>query len=88
MIAPIKNKIVFKPFMMDEKSLGGIIVPGSYRGESDKGEIVAVGNGADKKPMQFSKGQIAHRVHLWGELYEEDGQKFYIMEQDAILATE
>ena len=73
---------------MEEKSLGGIIVPNSFRGESDKGEIMAVGEGTQKKPMQFSKGQIAHRVHLWGELYEEQGQKYYIMEQDAILATE
>ena len=40
---PIKNQILFKPFLMDEKTEGGIIVPESYRAESDKGEIVERG---------------------------------------------
>lgn len=87
MVQPLKNKILFKPFMMDEKSFGGIIVPGSYRGESSRGTIVAVGSGTKNKPMQFKVGQIAFRVKDWGELVEEKGENYYIMEQDAILAT-
>ena len=40
---PIRNNVLFRPFLADEKTQGGIVVPDAYRGYSDKGEVVAVG---------------------------------------------
>lgn len=87
MIQPIRNQVLIKMFLEEEISKGGIIVPDSYRSESDKGEIIAVGNGTKKTPMQFKGGEIVFRVHEWGEPIIENGEKYYLMEQNSILAT-
>lgn len=86
MVKPIRNNILFKPFLGDEVSVGGIIVPDSVRGESDKGLIVSVGNGTKIKPVTLKSGTIAYRVHKWGDPIEENGELFYIMEDSAILS--
>lgn len=86
MLRPIRNNILFKPFLGDAISEGGIVVPDSIRGESDKGIIVAVGNGSKIRPMELSEGMIGFRVHGWGEPIEENGERFYIMEDKAIIA--
>lgn len=88
MIKPIRNTILFKPFLGDEISEGGIIVPDNVRGESDKGIIVKVGNGTKIRPMLLKAGEIGHRVHLWGEEIMVNGEKFYLMEDSAIIAIE
>lgn len=86
MVKPILNNILVKPFLGDEKSLGGIIVPDSFRGESDKVKIMAVGNGTNNKPMKLKEGQIGYRVQSWGTPVEENGELFYLMEDSAIIA--
>lgn len=86
MLKPIRNNILFKPFLGDEISEGGIIVPDSVRGESDKGVIVSVGNGTINKPMELKEGQIGFRVHKWGNEVILNGEKYYLMEDSAIIA--
>ena len=66
---------------------GGLIVPETCIKESCKGEIVAVGDGTTKTPMQFRPGQIAWRVKDWGMPVEIEKERYYLMEQSAILAT-
>jgi chaperonin GroES len=85
---PIKNQILFKPFLVNEKTEGGLFVPESFRTDSDRGEIVAVGKGTKDNPMKLKKGAIAYRVHNWGTLIQDKGENFYLMEDSAILATE
>jgi chaperonin GroES len=84
---PVRNQILFKPFLIQDKSEGGIIVPDSFRVESDKGEIVEVGEGTKVNPMRLKKGDIGYRVHKWGTLFKKDGESYYLMEDSAILAT-
>lgn len=86
MVKPIRNNILFKPFLGDEISEGGIIVPDSVRGESDKGIIVAVGKGTKIRPMELKENMEAFRVHQWGEPIDVNGERFYLMEDSAILA--
>ena len=83
---PIRNQILFKPFLQEEVTQGGLFVPESYRKESDKGTIVAVGSGTKERPMYLKEGQVGYRVHNWGTLVEKDGESFYLMEDNAILA--
>ena len=85
---PIKNKILFRPFIGEEKTEGGIVVPDAFRGLSDKGEIVAVGNGTKERPMKLKAGMIGYRVHEWGEEIIIDGVTHFIMEDKAILSTQ
>lgn len=83
---PIKNQIVFKPFPMEEKTEGGLFVPESFRGESNKGVIVEVGAGTKSRPMRLKKGDIGFRVHGWGNKIEENGEVVYLMDENAIIA--
>ena len=83
---PIRNNILFKPYKGDVESEGGIIVPDSVRGESDKGLIVAVGKGTRQRPMRLKAGSEGFRVHQWGEPVDKDGERYYIMEDSAIIA--
>lgn len=84
---PIGNQILFKPFLQEETTQGGLFVPESYREESDKGEIIEVGNGTKENPMRLKKGDIGFRVHKWGTPVEKNGEKLYLMQDSAILAT-
>lgn len=87
MLQPIRNQIAVKPFMTGDQTKGGLIVPDSCKKESARVEIVAVGAGTRKTPMQYKAGQIAVRVKDWGNPFEYNGETYYMMEQDAILTT-
>lgn len=83
---PIRNNILVKCCPSDEMSTGGIIVPQSYREDSNKVEIVAVGNGTKDKPMKLKKGQTGHRVKSWGTELIIEGEKYFLMDADSIIA--
>ena len=86
MITPIRNNVVVKPFLEDEISHGGIIVPESFRKEKDMVKIVAVGSGTKNKPMKLKPDTIGYRVSEWGTPVEYNGELFYLMEDTAIIA--
>lgn len=86
MIQPIRTQILVKPFQADYESVGGIVVPDSFKEESNKVEVIAVGNGLKNKPMLLKKGDIGFRVKDWGVPIEENGSLYYLMEQDSIIA--
>lgn len=86
-IKPIRSQVLIKFFEGDGLSMGGIFVPASFKTESNKGIVIAVGKGVKGKPMQFKKGDVVFRVQNHGELVEENGEKYYLMDQSTILAT-
>lgn len=88
MCKPIKNKILFRPFRVEGKTEGGIIVPDAFRGLSDRGEIIAVGNGTVERPMKLKAGMKAYRVHEWGDEVIIEGVTHFIMDDKAVVATE
>jgi chaperonin GroES len=87
MIKPIRNQVLVKAFKEDEMSSGGIIVPESMRKEGSKVEIIAVGNGTPSRPMRLKPGMTGFRVKDWGVPVEDDGELYYLMDEEAILAT-
>lgn len=87
MIKPIRNQILIKLFPGDDLSAGGIVVAESFRAESNKGKVVAVGQGSKDRPMQFKEGDIVYRVQGHGEPVEIGGERHYMMDQNTILAT-
>jgi len=85
-ILPIRNNVLIKPAVPDEMSSGGIIVPDSFKGDSNKGIVMAVGNGTKKTPMRLKTGMTVFRVKDWGTPVEKNGEKFYLMDQEAVIA--
>lgn len=88
MVKPILNNVLVKPFLGEELTAGGVLVPDSFKKESDKVTIVAVGNGTKNKPMKLKSGTIGYRVSGWGTPIIENGETFYLMEDNAIIALD
>ncbi len=80
----INKKILFKPFKGSETTEGGLFIPDSVRKLSNKGEIVEIG----ERVTKVKKGDVGFRVKDWGEEIIINGEKHFIMEQDAILALQ
>lgn len=85
---PIGQNVLIKPAISDEVSEGGLFVPDAYRTPSNKGTIVATGDGSPKKPMKVSAGQTCYRVKDWGQEVLVDGELHYLMNQDAVIAIQ
>lgn len=85
---PIRDNILVKPFKSDEISEGGIYVPETARGVSNKVRIVSVGSGSKDKPMKLKAGITGYRVKNWGQEIEIDGELHFLMNQSAIIAIE
>lgn len=86
MIQPIRDNVLVKPFPSDEKSSGGIIVSEAHRAVSNKMEVVAVGNGTKKNPMNFKKGDTVFRVQNCGDEILINGEKHYIVKNSWLIA--
>lgn len=86
-MTPLKTQILCKPYPSDEMSIGGIIVPETARGVSNKVLIVKVGSGTKEKPMHLKEGDTGHRVRDWGCEVMIDGELHFLMDQEAIIAT-
>lgn len=84
----LKNQVVVKPFQSDNVSAGGIIVPDSFKQRSNKALVVSAGRGTAKRPMLYEEGQTVYHVKGHGTEIEKKGEKYYIMDMDAILAYE
>lgn len=82
----IRDNVIVKPLPSDEKSIGGIIVSEAHRAVSDKVEVVSVGNGTKKVPMNWKPGDIAFRVHGCGDEVIIDGEKHFIVKANWLIA--
>jgi co-chaperonin GroES (HSP10) len=87
MIKPIKNYILAKAFKEDSLSMGGIIVPESYRKDGSKVEILAVGEGTVSRPMAIKPG-LGYRIKGAGDEIEYNNEKYYLLDQAHIIALE
>lgn len=85
---PVRNIILTKPFPPDEVSEGGIFVPESARQENNKMRVIAVGNGTKERKMIFNPGDVVYRVKDWGTPVDIEGERYYLMDQNGIIAKE
>lgn len=87
MIQPIRNNVLVE-CLESSDMIGGIFVPDSVKKDSNKVRIVAVGDGTPKRPMKLKPGMVGHRVKDWGQEIEENGKKYYLMDDKAIIALQ
>lgn len=88
MIQPIRNNVLVKCFESSGVSEGGIFIPETAMIDSNKVQVVAVGNGTAKKPMKRKVGDIGFRVKDWGQEIYDNGEKYYLMDESAIIALQ
>lgn len=80
------NQVILKPCEQKMVTSGGIILSEAHTQRSNKAVVVSVGNGTKKRPMIWKKGQTVHHVKGHGAEIEQNGEKLYIMDMDAIIA--
>lgn len=86
MIKPIRENVLVKPFMADSVSSGGIIVSDAHKAPSNKVEVIAVGNGTKKLPMNWKPGDIAFRVKDVGDEVIINGELHFICKSNWLIA--
>lgn len=84
MIRPINKNVLVQCFEGDNISEGGIYVPDSVKKDSNKVKVIAVG----EKAKELKAGDIGFRVKDWGQEIIDNGEKYYLMEESAIIALQ
>lgn len=85
-IKPLADRVLVKPAVAEEKTVGGIIIPDTAKEKPLKGEVVAVGNGTkDEEMVVKPKDQVLYGKYAGTEI-ELDGAVYLIMRQSDILA--
>ena len=85
-IQPLADRVLVKPAVAEEKTVGGIIIPDSAKEKPLRGEVLAVGNGTKDEEMILKAGDTVLYGKYAGTELELDGEKFLIMRQSDVLA--
>ena len=85
-IKPLADRVLILPAPVEEKTIGGIIIPDSAKEKPLRGEVIAVGNGTKDEEMILKAGdQVLYGKYAGTEL-DLDGTKYLIMRQSDVLA--
>ncbi len=89
---PLHDRVVVRRVDAEEKTKGGIIIPGTAQEKPQEGEIVAVGTGVrdDKGALVALDVKVGNRVLFgkWsGTEVKIDGQDLLIMKESDILGV-
>ena len=87
---PLHDRVVVKRIEAEQKTAGGIIIPGTAQEKPQEGEIVAVGPGArdDKGALVALTVTVGDKILFgkWsGTEVKIDGQDLLIMKESDIL---
>lgn len=86
-IKPLADRVLIKPIAVEEKTIGGIIIPDSAKEKPLQGEVIAIGQGTKDEEMLLSVGDRVLYGKFAGTEVEFDGDKFLIMRQSDVLAV-
>ena len=91
-IKPLADRVLILPAPAEEKTIGGIIIPGIIIPDTAKekplqGEVVAVGNGTKDEEMILKVGDTVLYGKYSGTEIEHDGVKYLMMRQSDVLAV-
>lgn len=91
-IRPLHDRIVVRRKEEEEKTAGGIYLPGSAKEKPNQGEVVAVGNGrildnGDTRPVDVAVGDIVvFGKYAGSDTIEVDGEELVILSESDIKA--
>ena len=90
-LKPLADRVVVKPIEQESKTKSGIIIPDTAKEKSQKGKVVAVGQGkyADGKlvPLSDKVGDLVLYREYGGEELKLDNEQVIILKEEDILAV-
>ena len=89
-LKPIDDRVLVKIAELEERNVGGIIIPDSAKEKPQEGKVVAIGPGArteDGKviPMDVKVGDIVLFGKWSGTEVKIDGKEYSIMKESDIM---
>ena len=87
---PLHDKVLVKRTEEEEKSAGGIVLPGSATEKPSQGEVVAVGPGkktenGDVSPVGVAVGDTVIFGQYGGNEIKIDGEEYLILSESDIF---
>ena len=90
-IRPLHDRIVVRRTEEEQKTAGGILLPGSAQEKPQQGEIIAVGNGqlSDNgvRPLDVKVGHKVLFGQYAGQTVKVDGEELLIMKESDVLGV-
>ncbi len=90
-IRPLHDRIVVRRTEEEQKTAGGILLPGSAQEKPQQGEIIAVGNGqvtdAGVRPLDVKVGDTVLFSQYAGQTVKVDGEELLIMKESDVLGV-
>ncbi len=92
-LVPLYDRVIVKPFEVESKSQGGIVLTGSAAEKSTRGKILAVGNGRMLEDGTNAKMSVkVGDTVIYNEGYASkkekiDGEEVLILSENDILAV-
>ena len=91
-LTPLHDKVLVKRTEEEEKSAGGIVLPGSATEKPSQGEVVAVGPGkktenGDVSPVGVSVGDTVIFGQYGGNEIKIDGDEYLILSESDIFGV-
>ena len=90
-IRPLHDRIVVRRTEEEQKTAGGILLPGSAQEKPQQGEIIAVGNGQvtdnGVRPLDVTVGDKVLFGQYAGQTVKVDGEELLIMKESDVLGV-
>jgi chaperonin GroES len=92
-IRPLHDRVVVRREAEEEKTAGGILLPGSAQEKPNQGVVVAVGSGrvldnGDVRPVDVKEGDIVvFGKYAGSDTIEVDGEELVILSESDIKAV-
>lgn len=83
---PIRDFVLVKPFMAENITEGGLVLPENFLERSCKAKVISTGNGTSKIKIEAKKDDIIFHIKGAGEAVLLDDELHYLIRQNDILA--
>ncbi|WFF38378.1 co-chaperone GroES [Moraxella nasibovis] len=90
-IRPLHDRIVVRRTEEEQKTAGGILLPGSAQEKPQQGEVIAVGKGqitdSGVRPLDVKVGDKVLFGQYAGQTVKVDGEELLIMKESDVLGV-
>jgi chaperonin GroES len=91
-VRPLHDRIIVHRLEEGEQQVGGIIIPDSAKEKPQQGTVIAAGNGkagedGKRVPLDVKTGDRILFGKYSGQEIRLDGQEYFIMKEDDVLAV-
>ncbi|MFL1404570.1 co-chaperone GroES [Marinobacter sp. M1N3S26] len=91
-IRPLHDRVVVRRKEEEEKTAGGIVLPGNAKEKPSQGEVVAVGNGrildnGETRSLAVKEGDTVVFGQFAGNTVKIDGEELLIMSENEIYGV-